>query len=181
MTSAPGTSIRVRIHRVDDAQIGWQIVAPGRVRRQAHGVGTHAMVGVSKGDDVVVAGVDSGHHHGHVIGLGAGIDKVAYFEIARHGGRQPTSVFVDLRVEIDGGGVPKTIDLRVKSGVNFRVTVTHADGDDAPEKVQIAFTIRVPKPLHGTAMYVQRAGVVVGHAGTQVFAADGSYLGVVET
>ena len=172
MTTAPWTSIRVGIHRVNDPQIGRQIVTPRGMRRQSHGVGTHAVIRVAQSQNVVIAGVNARHHHGHVVGLRSGIDEVAHFKVARHGGRQPASVFVDLRVEIDGGRVPKTIDLRVQSGVDFGMTMADANGDDAAEEIQVTLSGRVPKPLHGSTMNVQRTRIIMRQTGTQILATN---------
>ena len=172
MTSTPRTPIRIRIDGVNDAQIGGQIVSPRGVGGQTHRVRTHAVISVAQGQNVVISSVDSRHHHGHIVGFGTRIDEIADFEIARQSGGEPSGVLVDLRIEINGGRVPKAVDLGVQSGVDFRVTMADADGDDAAEKVQISFAARVPEPLHGTPMDVQRARVVVSERWTEILPAD---------
>ena len=163
---------------MNDAQVGGQIVSPGRVGGQPHRVGTHSVVSVAKRENVVVSGVDASHHHGHVVGLGARVDEVAHFQVSRHGGDEPPGVLVDLRVEINGGRVPQLVHLGVQSGVDFRMTMTDADGDDAAEEIQIALAVGVPQPLHGTAVDVKRAGIVVSHRWAQVCVANRYHLGI---
>ena len=113
MPSAPRTSIGIGVHRVDDAHVSGQIVSPRRMGGETHGVGTHAVISVAQSQDVVISGVHTRHHHGHIVGFGAGIDEVAHFEIARHGGCEASRVLVDLRVEVNGGRVPEAVDLGV--------------------------------------------------------------------
>ena len=144
MTSTPRTPIRIRIDGVNDAQIGGQIVSPRGVGGQTHRVRTHAVISVAQGQNVVISSVDSRHHHGHIVGFGTRIDEIADFEIARQSGGEPSGVLVDLRIEIDGGRMPESVDLSVKSGIDFRMAMTDADGHDAAEKVQVAFAGSVP-------------------------------------
>ena len=49
---------------------------PGAVGGDPHGVGGHAMIGVPKGDDVVVTSCEAGEEHGQIIGLTPAVDKV---------------------------------------------------------------------------------------------------------
>ena len=48
----------------------------------AHGSLAESVVSIPEGQDVVVAGVQPGHHHGHVIGFRAAVDKVRHLHTA---------------------------------------------------------------------------------------------------
>ena len=52
------------------------VVLPGAVSSEPHGGRTHAMVGVPQGYNVKTPCVQTCHHHGHVICLGARIHKI---------------------------------------------------------------------------------------------------------
>ena len=59
-----------------------------------------------EGQHVKVARVLPGHHHGHVVGLGAAVDKVDALEWLRERGCQLLGVLVDLGMHVNAGSVP---------------------------------------------------------------------------
>ena len=76
---------------------------PRTVRRDGHAGGISAVVGITQGDDVVVARVEPRHEKGEVVGFGAGIHEIADLEIARKLGRQLFGVFGNFGLQINRG------------------------------------------------------------------------------
>ena len=96
------------------------------------------MIGIAQRDDVLVAGVGPGHEHGDVVGLGARIDEVADFEVARHFSGQGAPELGDIGVKVNGGGVLEGFVLLVRRCQDVRVAVADRDSGDAGERVEVA-------------------------------------------
>lgn len=96
------------------------------------------VVGVPERPEIKVAGVEPGHVHGEIVGLGAAVDEVDVLERLGEEGGQPLGVLVDLGVHVDVGGVPEGVDLVVQGLVDLGVAVTHADRHDPAKQVQVS-------------------------------------------
>ena len=116
------------------------------------------------GYHVVIAGGETGHQDGQVVGLGAGIDEIAHAQIAGQGIGQGLAVFGDDRVVVNGGGVMQGFHLLPGGLHHFGMAVAHADGHDAAEAVQVTASGLIEKILHGP-LHDHEGLFVVGHQG----------------
>lgn len=125
---------------------------PCVVRGQGHRGLAAAMVAVAEGDHVEIPRAGPRHEEREVVGLGAGVHKIADFEISRHPGSQCPGIPRDVRMQIDRGRVLQGFILAIGRGHDVRVTMPHTHGDDAPEAIQIpsAFFVEevLPAPGH---------------------------------
>jgi len=75
----------------------------------------------------------------------------------------------DVLVGIERRSVLQPVDLRVHFAGDLWVAVTHGDGQDAAEEIEILVAFHVPEVLHFAAVGHQRLLEVVGHRGPKVF------------
>ena len=72
------STVGVRHHRVLHAKSVGHIELPCVVRSERHGAGTSAVIGVSQGNDVIIARRGACHGDGQVVGFGTGVHEVAH-------------------------------------------------------------------------------------------------------
>mmetsp|Transcript_26074 Transcript_26074/g.83188 ORF Transcript_26074/g.83188 Transcript_26074/m.83188 type:complete len:221 (-) Transcript_26074:8-670(-) len=140
------------------------VVLPRAVGRHAHRVGAHPVVAVAEGDQVVVPRVGPRHHHGHVVRLGAGVDKVNVLEVPGHAGSELLCILADLRVEVDGGRVLQELVLLHHGVHHLWMAVTDANGDDSRERVEVALAGVIEEVLHLALHDCERLLVEVEHS-----------------
>src|SRR6516164_10477099 len=95
------------------------------------------MVAVAKRDDVVIAAESSRHQDRKIVGLGAGIDEVADFEIAWHFCGELARVFGNIRMQLDGRGVLECLALEIGRSHNIWMTMADADCGNTRDAIQI--------------------------------------------
>ena len=71
------------------------------------------MIGVSECDDVVVPGVQPGHHGGHVVGLRTAVHQINVVQRVGKGGCKAFSVFVNLKSEAIETSIISNYKLRL--------------------------------------------------------------------
>ncbi len=147
IVSPPLAPIGIGHDGVVDAETVGDIELPGAMSGKAHSGHVAAMIAVAQGNDVVVAGVSAGHEHGEIIGLGAGVDEVADFEVAGQFRGQGAPVFGDIGVEVDGGGMLKRFTLFAHRLQHIRVAVADRDGGNAGEGIKVTPAPVVPNVL----------------------------------
>ena len=96
----------------------------------------------------MVAGVESGHEDGEVVGFRSGVDEVDAVEGIGEGGGEGFGVFDDGGVKVAGGGVLDEAGLGDEGGGDFGVAVADGDGADAAEAVEVTAAGFVEEVLH---------------------------------
>ena len=138
LVTAVNAPVGVGIHDVVDVHVdAGKLVLPGALSGDAHGGHAHAVVGVAEGEELVVAGVEARHHHGHVVGLGPAVHEVDALERLGQLLGEALGVLVDLWVHVDVGRVPQSVQLVSQGRAHPRMAVTNADGDNSSEKIKV--------------------------------------------
>src|SRR5436309_4119002 len=113
--------------------------------------------------DLAAPGVDLRHHHRGLVGLGAAGGEEALLELPRGDARELLGQLDDRDRGVERRDVPQPIDLRLDGGVDLVVAVTHRDGEDATEEVQVLAAVEVADPHAFPLGEHDRLLVVVRH------------------
>ena len=76
-------------------------------------------------------------------------------------------------VGVERRSVLQPADLRVHFAGDLRVAVTHGDGQDAAEEIEVLVAFQVPQVLHLAAVGDEGLLEVVGHRGPKIFLVPG--------
>ncbi len=164
-----GAAITIRVVRENDAGLRLRTDFPGCVTSDGESHGGPTMIGVAQGNDVSGTRIAAREHDGGFIGFGTAVGKKRLLQVVGSDRRD----FLregDLGLsEKNSRNVLQFVQLLFNFGVDFIVTVAHADGEDAAEKIKILVAVRIPNELVFGAFDDERVFEVVKDGRKQEF------------
>ncbi len=169
ISEAEGATVAIGVVREDDAWLRLGADFPRRMTGDCESHGGAAVIGVAESDDVTRTGVAAGEHNGGFVGFGAAVTKERLLQVAWSDGGDFLGEG-DLGFgEEDGGDVLEFIELGMDFGVDFRVAMANADGENAAEEIEILVAVGIPDELVFGAFDDERLFEIVKDRGEEEF------------